>query len=143
MYMQAWPGISSTEMRLRIKRRDLKNLIYYPVNEIENKYYWYNNVRRSFFFHKNPNADRKIGFCHCSDCAMENKIWTDYGYDAKEVKKAVVHMGKIANGALTKVHKYNIWEVPTAASLRTKVDMKVAPPKVFNFGNQRGNIGRN
>ena len=31
--------------------------------------------------HKNNNSSKKLKFCHCNDCALENKIWTDYGYN--------------------------------------------------------------
>jgi len=83
-YIQPWAPISSTEFRMVIMKKDIKKIIKYDNNKIEDKFLYYNTIDRSLVYHDNPNANQKLGFCHCNDCALENKIWEEYGYDKKK-----------------------------------------------------------
>lgn len=73
--LQPWAGISSTETRLVT---DGKTLISSDANDYEDKLYYYNSIERPFVKHINENADRKLGFDKCNDCAIENYIWKQY-----------------------------------------------------------------
>lgn len=113
LYIQAWPGISSTEMRMHIKRDDITNIVEYDVRLIENQFFYYNNINRPWIYHINPNSDKLLGFCHCGDCALENKIITDYIENvdsSKRVKSIVEYLGNVTDRPLSKVHIFNIWE---------------------------------
>ena len=73
--IQSFPGVSSTETRLE---GTTLGIIEYPSQkEYEDKFMYYNLVRNIGFF-ENPLANKKIGFDHCGDCALEYRIWEDY-----------------------------------------------------------------
>lgn len=76
IYLQPWAPISSTESRLVFK--GVPALRKYELSEYEDKFFYYNKILRNYQLYQNPNADKKLGFDHCVDCALENKIWTDY-----------------------------------------------------------------
>ena len=109
IYVQAWAPISSTEVRLWITRDNINTAIPYDAKLIESKMFYYNNIERTYVYHHNPNADPKIHFCNCNDCALENKIWTDYGYNKQQVHKAVLHLGEITFRPLSKKHIYDYY----------------------------------
>jgi hypothetical protein len=74
--IQAFAPGSSTETRLITDGLNLKD--YGSYSEYENKFYYYNNIERCFGLHYNDNADKTLGFDHCSDCALENLLWKNY-----------------------------------------------------------------
>lgn len=74
--LQPFPGLSSTETRLVTPARELND---WGTPEVyENKLFYYNNIERCYGHHINENADKKLGFDHCNDCAIENYIWKKY-----------------------------------------------------------------
>ena len=78
LYVHAWAGKTSTEMRMWIKKNDINNLVEYGNDDLENKMFYFNSIERGLCYHENINADKVAGFCHCNDCALENIIWSDY-----------------------------------------------------------------
>src|SRR5690606_26668622 len=76
VYIQAWPGKTSTETRL-MGTSD-KVVSYGHHLDYEGKMFAYNVILRSLCFAENPNADLSIGFDHCNDCSLENNIWSEY-----------------------------------------------------------------
>lgn len=76
VYIQAWPGRSSTETRLVTEGLKLKD--WGQKDEYENKLFYYNQISRSWVHHYNPNSDVKLGFDNCNDCSLENHIWEQY-----------------------------------------------------------------
>lgn len=91
LYIQAFPGASSSESRLVIsdtKRgsndvgvnddaNPYKNIVEYDCVEYQNKFYYYNQVLRPYGFHSNP-TNKKWHFDACGDCALTYKIMSDY-----------------------------------------------------------------
>jgi hypothetical protein len=75
IYIQAWPGISSTESRLYIKKEDIK---VYELKNYEDKFFYYNNFLRVFGIHLHDYVDSKNGIDYCGDCALEIYIWEQY-----------------------------------------------------------------
>ncbi len=75
IYLQAWAGKKSTETRLIGSEFKFKE---YDIKENEEKLYYYNMVLRGYAYCYNDNANRKLGFDHCHDCALENYIWKQY-----------------------------------------------------------------
>ena len=108
LFIQPWAGRSSTEMRMHINREDINDIVKYDVSKIEDKFYYYNSINRSWVCHSNSNAEKELHFCHCNDCALENKILTEY--DKKNVKNMVKQINIITNRPLGFVHKINIWK---------------------------------
>ena len=76
IYIQAWPGETSSETRLIIDNSDI--LIDYDYHEYEDKLFWYNNVERPYCYHINKFIVESEGFDNCGDCALEGKIYEDY-----------------------------------------------------------------
>lgn len=79
IYLQPWPGISSSESRLcgtpDMPLRD------YDAAEYEDRFYHYNRIARWATMRENPYVEprtRAIGFDFCNDCALEASIWDDY-----------------------------------------------------------------
>lgn len=120
LYIQPWAGRSSNELRAWIKQEDLTNIIKYDIQKIDNQIFYYNTINRGMCKHKNPNMSRKIGFCYCNDCALENKIWTDYhrptgGNIRTKIHNSVVHLGHITSGRLLSlIHTVNLFDHMTA-----------------------------
>ena len=100
IYMQAWEGSSSTEMRGWIYKDDITNIITYDCNDIESKLFHYNLVYR-VNYHSNPYADKKIGICHCNDCCIECDIWNNY-----DNKKPISHYVRILDNITSRPLKY-------------------------------------
>lgn len=75
VYLQVWPGRSSTESRLVT---DSKTFQEYKLDDYEDRYDYYNKICRRFGFYENENANKDVGFDHCADCAKENFIWKEY-----------------------------------------------------------------
>jgi len=73
--IQAWPGATSTEARLVTDGKTFRD---YKLEEYERRFFYYNNIERSWVMHENPNASAELGFCHCNDCAIENYLWSKY-----------------------------------------------------------------
>jgi hypothetical protein len=80
IYLQAWAGPHSTETRLiGSPTKDGKLLKKtYDMIDYEQKLYYFNTVLRAFGYFFNEYGDKRLGFDHCHDCALENKIWAYY-----------------------------------------------------------------
>lgn len=75
--IQPWAPVTSTETRL-VVHRDAKLRDWGKINGYEQPLFYYNTVQRLFGHFKNENANEKLGFDHCADCALENQIWMKY-----------------------------------------------------------------
>jgi len=149
--VQAWSHVTSTESRLIINKEDINNLVNYDYKEYENRFLYYNGINRGYFYHTNPNSNKKLGFCHCNDCALENFIWTNYISSSdnplsNNVLDYVKITNKITNRPLSRVHKYQIYEYYTIDSLsqlipRLKEDKKKYKSKT-SYSNKKGNSGK-
>lgn len=117
LYLQPWKGPTSTEMRSVIYKNDIitKNFIDCDIKNIENTLFYYNKISR-LLYHTNNNADRKIHFCNCNDCAIENDIWVNYfklNIDQsviKTVHDAVIITDLVTQRTLSSSHNNNIWK---------------------------------
>jgi hypothetical protein len=142
-YIQAWAPQSSTEMRLVIRQHDINNPVELNMKQIESKLNYYNIMRRTLFYHKNPNVNRQLGFCNCGDCALENKIWTDYGFSPKEIIRAVEHLGILLKRPLRSFHKYMVFEKHDKQSLQYILqNWEPKKKKTDRYKNQKGNAGK-
>lgn len=74
--IQAFPGPSSTETRLITDAKSLRD--WGTHYDYEDRLFYYNNIERCYGHHVNDNADPKLGFDHCNDCALENLLWKNY-----------------------------------------------------------------
>lgn len=77
VYIQAWPGHSSTESRLHVYRNKHKPIEYNEA-EYDGKYHFYNSIARSNLLHDNEYLNKKQCVDKCNDCTLEVKIWKDY-----------------------------------------------------------------
>ena len=93
LYLQAWSGRTSTEMRGWIKRNDIDNIVEYNINTIEDTLFYYNNISR-LAYHDNKFANKNLHFCNCNDCAIESTIWQDY---INNIVKKNIKFGKEMN----------------------------------------------
>jgi hypothetical protein len=114
IYLQAWAGQSSSEIRMYVEKKNINKLITYDINDIEGRMFYLNLIDRTWHLHKNENASKKLCFCYCNDCALENLIWTEYisKYDhfIKNVHSAIKMVNSITNRPLSKVHTATIWD---------------------------------
>ena len=69
---------------------------------------YYNTINRFWIVHNNKNASKKLNFCYCNDCSLENKILSEY--DEKNVLHNVKLINKFTNIPLTIFHTLNRWE---------------------------------
>lgn len=104
IFLQAVPGMSSTESRLVILKEAITEgriVSYGNVKDYEDKYFFYNNIGRYFVTHTNRHVDRELGFDKCNDCAIEAKIWEDYlaRYDLEATTEGVLHLVRELNTA--------------------------------------------
>ena len=76
VYIQPFGGISTTETRLVTDCSKIKS--WGTNSQYTDKFFYFNNILRGYQLFKNPNADRRLGFDYCSDCALENQIWERY-----------------------------------------------------------------
>ena len=75
IYIQSFPGVSSTETRLHGTSMKIKN--YGNGKDYDAKFRFYNTVRNLGYFY-NPLANKNLGFDHCGDCSLEYNIWKNY-----------------------------------------------------------------
>lgn len=77
IYIQAFPGTTSSESRLIIE--DLKELIFYDPKDWEDKFFYYNKVTRPFCYHDNKAFfDEKMGIDACGDCDLMLHLYKEY-----------------------------------------------------------------
>ena len=140
MNLQSFPGVSSTETRLEGTTMDVKN--YGSKSDYEDKFAYYNLIRSLGFF-ENPLADKKLGFDHCGDCALEYKIWSDYAdkYDKKVTLKWVKGLINITGQHLFKDNHGHKFKPLTWYKYREDyktLNLSVGSKKNKNF--RRGNF---
>lgn len=140
LFIQPWAGPSSTEVRSVIHKKDLSNLVTYDILDLEEKLNYYNCIDRPWIHHDNPNADKALNFCVCNDCALENKIWTDYGFDKQQVHKYVKRLGNLTNRPLAAVHN-SIFTPVNKEKLILRA-LKHKPARVYKFKKMKGNKGK-
>lgn len=77
IYIQAFPGRSSTESRLICT--DYKAMQAYDNYEWENKYLWYNKFVRQLVYYGNVHMhNQAMGIDGCADCNLMIRIFRDY-----------------------------------------------------------------
>lgn len=149
LYIQPWQRISSGELRMYIDRENIDVIIKYDILQLEKKSNYYNSINRSWVWHENPNSDRSLGFCHCNDCALENKILSEAGLD---VYKAVEHIGKVTRRPLYSTHPLQLWEKNIVSNpqeftrmvdiAKEKYDSEINKWEKKKQKMQRGNTGK-
>jgi hypothetical protein len=149
LYLQAWSRHASSETRMYIKKEDINNIIEYDIKEIEEKIFYYNCIVRSWYMNENKNANEKIGFCYCADCALENLIWVNYlklkiNY-IKTIDKCIFTTNDITSRPLKKIHNSTVWSDLTKDINNLEKNIKSINKKVYKtvFTNQKGQSGKN
>ncbi len=94
IYIQPFAPISSTESRLVTDGKAIKD--YGIQNDYEDKFFYYNNIMRYHNTFNNPNANIKLGFDHCADCALENLIWQEYISKCDKTLKVITLVNKLS-----------------------------------------------
>lgn len=150
--IQAWSRIISTETRLIINKEDINNLVNYDHKEYESKLLYYNSINRGYFYHTNPNSNKKLGFCHNNDCALENVIWTKYieSVDKPILSNVIDYVkitDRITNRPLSKVNKYPIYSYYNINSLKKLIsrlhqDHEKYKSKKSSYSGKKGNSGK-
>ncbi len=140
LYIQPWKGHTSAEMRGYIAKKDIFNIITYDTHNIENRIFYYNSVVR-VMYHINKNANQKLHFCNCNDCAIENKIWVDYikTYKKKQNVHYFVNMAnKSTSRNLSKVHNNTVF-APIDAHMLERMMNK--PNKSTHYESKKIQLG--
>lgn len=147
LYIQAWAGQVSTEMRLWIKQQDINNIIEYDNKEIEDKLFYFYTINRGYCYHYNDSVSKSLSFCNCNDCSLENVIWKNYIIKNKIRNKSVHSLVKeldiITNRPLNKVHLFNIYKNNDSKFINyvyNKLKNYIGKYKVY--GKQKGNTGK-
>jgi len=78
IFIQPWQGVSSTESRLVIKKKNIHNLVLYNASEYDNTFNYYNLMERVVRKHNNGAEFYKYGYCECNDCAIELDTFKEY-----------------------------------------------------------------
>jgi SAM-dependent methyltransferase len=149
LYIQPWQRISSGELRMHIDRENIDNIVKYDILQLERKAFYYNCINRSWVWHENPNSSKKLGFCHCNDCALENKIFSDAGLG---VHNAVEHIGEVTRRPLYSTHPLQLWEKNIVSNpheftrmvdiAKKKYDSEINKWLKNKQKSQRGNTGK-
>jgi len=143
VYLQTWCGITSSETRLVIEQKNINNIKNYPIDEYENKFFTY-RVYRKLCYHKNKNSNKKLNFCHCNDCSIENKIYEDYKrYINKksDIFNVFNILNKVTRRSLNKAHNYTLFEVLTYKELFKKIEEYYINRKVIKKPKHKKQIG--
>lgn len=143
LYLQAWKGPTSTEMRGYISKKNINNIVNYNVKTIENKLFYYNKINR-ICYHKNTNANKILHFCNCNDCAIENTIWVEYikKFKCKNNIKYYINMtNNITHRPLSKVHNINTYDIIDTAKLKEMSNTENKSTTYKTNVDQKGNKG--
>lgn len=127
--IQAFPGQSSTELRLsNLDYHHDHALIDYPDwKTYESEMCMFNKVWRPLMLHRNPYANRELGFDHCNDCALEALFWEEYltyrkiHLTVSNVRKHVLTLHRYSCGPLSVQH-HGYWFGDYQAILDRLVD---------------------
>lgn len=94
--IQPWAPLKSAETRLIVT--DIASKRTYDDNaspRYEDTMFYYNTVLRGQP-HYNDNADLKVGFDHCNDCALENLIWKNYNAVCGKKRRVIDYVNDIS-----------------------------------------------
>ena len=109
IYLQAFPGISSTEVRLVISKKTIIDQIWesFDPKEYEDKLFYYNKFIRPFCFHANNSEyfDKKIGIDGCGDCNIMIHIFKKYLENNSKEKNHVKKIKEMTNEILKIIGK--------------------------------------
>jgi SAM-dependent methyltransferase len=134
LYIQAWAPQPSGELRLHVDRENLGEFVSYDIQEIEDKMMYFNSINRSWVWHPNENANKELGFCHCNDCALENKILSMLDVD---VVASVRQIGKITGRSLIDTHPMQLWSENIINDTREFGKMVSVAKKQFKYATKR------
>lgn len=149
IYLQTWPGTTSSESRLVIKQKNISNIKEYDSKDYENVFFTYNKVYRKFCYHENKNANKSINFCNCNDCAIENKIYEDYNKYVGEFNFDDIFstINKVTSRPLTKHHTYPLFKTLNLGELHKLIEyyyntiqFKVKHKQKKQIGNLGANV---
>jgi len=90
--LQIWPGSNSAETRLYTNSKE--DMVEWDDIKYEGKLFYWNNIQRPFLYHENKRSNKKYGFDHCGDCALECAIWDEYEEKYEECPKWLEIIGK-------------------------------------------------
>jgi hypothetical protein len=142
LFIQPWKGETSGEMRGHIEKKDIFNIVSYDRKQIEDKLHYYNRIER-VMFHINKNTNKKMHFCNCNDCAIENIIWVNYIKKTKSGQTVYDYIN-IANiitkRKLTHVHDINIYTPLTYKLLKKMMNITNKSTKYNHLIVQKGNF---
>jgi len=74
--VQAFGPPSTTEVRL--VSNNYLTYTDYKCLDAEEKFFFHNNIDRTFIRHDNKYSDQNLGFDHCNDCSLEAYLWSNY-----------------------------------------------------------------
>jgi hypothetical protein len=147
LYLQAWAGPTSTEMRGWIKKDDIHKIVNYDHSEIEDKFFYYNKIMR-INYHENKFANKELHFCNCNDCAIESTIWNDYILNISRKKNVTLKdilyyiniTNKITSRNLNDKHNQTIYDTLNEKKL---IELLNAVNLSTRYGNalNKGNTG--
>ena len=153
LYLQAWAGQTSTEMRGWIEKKDISNIIKYDINNIESKLFYYNKITRCAY-HINKHSNKILHLCNCNDCSIESTIWDNYikliylkksNKDIQKQKTKVEYYIKLTNRLTSRPlnikHNNTIYEPLTPEKLNDMLSKKNNSTE-YGFKLNRGNKGR-
>lgn len=105
--LQCWPGDCSAETRLHVTGDTIRNKVFRDYDRMgyEERLFYYNVIIRKFIPHKNDNANEKIGFDRCNDCAKENYLFSLYKQNINpdiDIQEEVVKLSKLTERPLTR-----------------------------------------
>lgn len=132
LYLQAWPGPSSAELRLIGDSYD--ELQSMPCNDMFDRCFYYNNFDRGYIHHENPYSSADTGMCNCADCALEIKIWQMCGVD--NIPAHVQRLTQITGRPLR--HKKVIRPYSSFEQILELV--RKTPRKIYDNDNKGGRI---
>jgi hypothetical protein len=150
VHIQPWQGLSSTETRLWIEKKNISKFAIYSPLIHEEKLFFYNNVMRNYGIFPNANMSREEKFCCCGDCHIENETWCAYlklkenqnmKKDNVKVLDYVRLLNLMTNQTLSHRHIFSKFGKRSAHELYC---MFMAPKHDHrkNFGAQLGNTGK-
>lgn len=122
IYLQSFPGPSSTETRLIVDKETIINNNYYEYDsvEYENKLFYYNKIIRPFCFHNNKEYF-EFGVDGCGDCDLMINIYKMYYLKFYKKIKMVDMIDNIKEkiksvmniiGRTLKIHKHGYFTDP-------------------------------
>lgn len=106
IYIQAFPGFSSSESRLIASKYN--DIVEYDYLDYQERFFYYNMVLRPYGYHSGYLTDKNMAFDSCADCALTYQIMLEY-YQKFKPKNANPKFIKIQISALMQLlrRKFN------------------------------------